>query len=435
MRLTVATVALALLASSSSLLGVSAAAVGSQGNIALQSSVQLDQARILLRGEYHFCRRWLGPREPKTSLITVVSTRTVNGPKTMSTVTPTSTVTQTETVNTEVTITKTSLETSYITDVDYAATTTSYEGSFVAQKRSITKPKKVRYYPDHLLTEACLELLYGTTRYTKIVTKTKTSTLPGRVYKSTAKAATSTASAALTVTDTATSQTTTTATATTTVKDPSTSTVVLPEPTPDQSCGNAGMQWAYWYEQVDPTQTCEGNVLDTDYVSSTTPLAEGTAVDFAYQYTDSWNEKYWYPYDSNQQLSSAYFLVGAKSYLFAPLTGTYTFALSNSDDVVAVWVGDDAYSGYTFDNAGTYGRWCTTDNPAPYTVTLQAGEYYPLRILWRNAYGPGTYTLTVTDPTGTKIAGGSQDSNPFLVQQSCDGTSAPPFPAWGNEAS
>jgi hypothetical protein len=180
MRLTAAAVALALMASSSDFLGVSAAAVAPQGNVALASSAQLDKVRILLHGEYHFCRRWLGPREPKTSLRTVTSTRTVAGPKTTSTVTPTSILTQTKTVNTDITITETNFETSYSTDVDYAATTTSYEGSFVAQKRSIAKPKKLRHYADHLLTEACLDLLYGTTMYHKTVTKTKTSTRPGR---------------------------------------------------------------------------------------------------------------------------------------------------------------------------------------------------------------------------------------------------------------
>lgn len=131
-------------------------------------------------------------------------------------------------------------------------------------------------------------------------------------------------------------------------------------------------------------------------------------------------------YNSTEQLDFEHISLNHRGYFFAQLTGTYTFNLTNVDDVGMLWIGPNAYSGWSRDNADII------DNNV-YSVDLQQGQYYPFRIAYGNTYSHLSYQLEITDPNGTDVADSAYGGEPYLVQYSCDGTTAPQYPAFGSE--
>jgi hypothetical protein len=77
-------------------------------------------------------------------------------------------------------------------------------------------------------------------------------------------------------------------------------------------------------------------------------------------------------------------------YLLATYTGTWTFVIT-SDDASYLWIGSTAVSGYTTSNelAGA-----SFAGPGTGTISLTAGEYYPIRVLYGNGPASGNLTLT-----------------------------------------
>jgi hypothetical protein len=101
-------------------------------------------------------------------------------------------------------------------------------------------------------------------------------------------------------------------------------------------------------------------------------------------------------------------------YFKADFTGTFTFNF-NTDDETYLWIGDYAISGYTTTNRLVYS---SAGNNGSGSISLINGQYYPIRILYGQASGPGSHNLsftrngqTITDWTGytfhpiTPIAG------------------------------
>ena len=126
--------------------------------------------------------------------------------------------------------------------------------------------------------------------------------------------------------------------------------------------------------------------------------------------------------------------VDHRGYIFAQQTGDYTFTFPTSDEITLLWVGPNAYSGWTRENANVAQTWDGTGtNTKTYSASFVKGKYYPIRILWANSMGPGSFKTSLTAPDGSTILGPEVASSPVLVQFSCDSTTAPPFPAWGSE--
>lgn len=82
-------------------------------------------------------------------------------------------------------------------------------------------------------------------------------------------------------------------------------------------------------------------------------------------------------------------------YLLADYTGTWTFTL-NSDDGSYLWIGNNAVSGYTTGNALASSSYV---GPGTGTVSMVAGQYYPIRLLYGNGPAAGNLDLTY-DHTG-----------------------------------
>lgn len=70
---------------------------------------------------------------------------------------------------------------------------------------------------------------------------------------------------------------------------------------------------------------------------------------------------------------------------------------------------------------------------ATYNTTFVAGQYYALRIMFAQAQGDAAFAMRVTAPDGTVFLGAGVASSTYLVQYSCDGVTAPRFPAFGSQ--
>ena len=87
-------------------------------------------------------------------------------------------------------------------------------------------------------------------------------------------------------------------------------------------------------------------------------------------------------------------------YFYADVTGTWKFS-TNSDDSSFVWIGNNALSGYTvanalINNSGEHGLVTVTS-----TISLTAGNFYPIRIMYGQGYGSSGFNLSFTPPNGS----------------------------------
>lgn len=114
----------------------------------------------------------------------------------------------------------------------------------------------------------------------------------------------------------------------------------------------------------------------------------------------------------------------AGGYFYAKTTGIYTFWTTQVDDYIYLWAGDTARAGWDANNANC--RSIPNRNECDFTINISAGTYLPLRALFFNGPGGGTWGLVVVDPDGNTIVDPSTES-PLMVRYSCDGTTAPPY--------
>lgn len=80
-----------------------------------------------------------------------------------------------------------------------------------------------------------------------------------------------------------------------------------------------------------------------------------------------------------------------KGYIKPDYTGTWTFSMA-SDDASALWIGPNAFNGYTISNAlliATFNTGTVTG-----TIDLVAGSYYPIMVMYGNGGGPGSLSLS-----------------------------------------
>ena len=92
-------------------------------------------------------------------------------------------------------------------------------------------------------------------------------------------------------------------------------------------------------------------------------------------------------------------------YFKAPSTGTYTFYTS-SDDASHMWVGSNAISGYTTANATVNNGGLHGNQERSGTISLTAGIYYPVRIMFGENGGGDIMTVSFAGPSISKTTNG-----------------------------
>lgn len=127
-------------------------------------------------------------------------------------------------------------------------------------------------------------------------------------------------------------------------------------------------------------------------------------------------------YGSTEMFGPSNITINHRGYLYAKETGNYTFSAPNVDDIVLLWVGQNAYNNYTRDDATIDQDYIAKDQPAKtYTVDLTQVTYTPIRLMFANAQGKGNYDFSIEAPDGSYIISpNTTESSPYLVQYSCD---------------
>ncbi|GAM86230.1 hypothetical protein ANO11243_042420 [Dothideomycetidae sp. 11243] len=123
--------------------------------------------------------------------------------------------------------------------------------------------------------------------------------------------------------------------------------------------------------------------------------------------------------------------VNHKFYFHAPYSGTYGLYFPAPDDRAFLWVGSTAYSGWTEDNVVTSATYGT--GKQMFMFSAVAGSYTPIRVNWGNRNDAGHFDLAIYAPDGSTLLSSNTPYSSTVVQYSCDGVTAPPFPAWGSE--
>lgn len=106
-----------------------------------------------------------------------------------------------------------------------------------------------------------------------------------------------------------------------------------------------------------------------------------------------------------------------QGYLFASAgAGTYTIS-SQIDDISLAWLGPNKAYGteWNYDNRDFLNE-CCTGIPSTTSVTLAAGEAYPMTLFFGNANGPGSTDFNIITPDGVKHT----DTSAFVIG-GCDG--------------
>jgi hypothetical protein len=179
-------------------------------------------------------------------------------------------------------------------------------------------------------------------------------------------------------------------------------------------------QTACNYSSFDPTPLKTATVLDQGTTTEIDIHGDGSALTL-------YGKSEPYP---------TFFAVNHRGYLLAPSSGTYTFSATGADEIIIFWIGPDAYSGWTRDNADGVDAIndCGRTVPFSFSIDLVGGVYYPIRVVYADAQGFVTSgTVALTAPDGTILLGGGTGPSPWIVQFSCDGTSAPSYPPFGQE--
>jgi hypothetical protein len=188
-------------------------------------------------------------------------------------------------------------------------------------------------------------------------------------------------------------------------------------PPADTSCDNAGFRYAMiphnYFNGDAPTYS---NV-DVVGLREARPVYIGRNPDYI---------GYYLPYPGAPQFNLEYMAINHEAWLNAVIPGDYTIFLPNSDDITFVWVGSDAYSGWTRENADAeLGVFAGVSRTV--TVTLAAGDHLPIRVLWVNAQGGYFFEVTIRNPNGDIIASADVMNSDYIVQDTCE-PFAPDFP-------
>ncbi|ODQ50619.1 hypothetical protein SAICODRAFT_46808, partial [Saitoella complicata NRRL Y-17804] len=203
-------------------------------------------------------------------------------------------------------------------------------------------------------------------------------------------------------------------------------------PAPDLTCGNQGLEFAiqeHRYENTDASYSAF-NVEDFKTVQ---PWYTGTTTFLGFENGDTYS----YSLYGAPARNTDYIALNHRGYLFARQTGTYTFITPDSDDITIFWLGPQAFSGYTRQNANILQPYNFegADSHVTAQIDLVEGQYYPFRILYGNGQGNAQFAFNVYAPDGSLIISRdtSKAASPYLVQFSCDGITAPTYPAFGFE--
>ncbi|KUI66791.1 hypothetical protein VM1G_02265 [Cytospora mali] len=226
---------------------------------------------------------------------------------------------------------------------------------------------------------------------------------------------------------------------TTVTVTPTATNIFCPSPTPDLSCSNQGVEFGYYSSPFGVNNDGAYTRFNPTYFKTVQPKVSGIAGSAGGIGGSCANSYSTFSFYGNTEYCD-YIALNYRGYLYAGQSGTFTFDITAADDIVLVWVGSTAYSGWTRANAlldvtypelgaGTGGGGTITG-----TYVATAGEYIPLRIVFSQGDGPFGFGIDITAPDGTVVLSADTTTSDFLVTESCDGVSAPAYAPYGAES-
>lgn len=216
----------------------------------------------------------------------------------------------------------------------------------------------------------------------------------------------------------------------TTTVAPTTRTVTLQAcPTPDSSCSNKGLQWAYYAALGGNGYPSNSLDFDPTLYKNQTPIANGTTQLVSIAPTGGSGTGIFYGQGPFPEYS---FFVDHRGYFWPPQTGNYTVTFDYTDDAGFLWVGPVAYSGWNNTNWDEYDNWSSA--PTSAQISLTKGQYVPIRFAMGQGGGGGGWTVSMYAPDGETVMSSTSSfiGSPYMVSFSCDGT-APAYPPFGAE--
>lgn len=130
---------------------------------------------------------------------------------------------------------------------------------------------------------------------------------------------------------------------------------------------------------------------------------------------------------SNTPSNEKFVTVNHRGYLFTKQAGEYTLSSLAVDGVTLLWLGPTALSSFNRENANLIQVF--NQKPVFHTATFMQNQYVPIRIIYAHGGRPGHLKFEIKAPDGSIIVGDNKaDDSSYLVQYSCDLTSAPRFP-------
>ncbi|EPS41747.1 hypothetical protein H072_4343 [Dactylellina haptotyla CBS 200.50] len=223
-----------------------------------------------------------------------------------------------------------------------------------------------------------------------------------------------------------------TATGTTYIHVPTETVWVEPTiaPTPDISCGNAGLEVAIYNNPYTEFSDGYPSFIPESFKTNPQPYGNSTA-DSMGLHTGAEVAN---PHGLTPATADVYTL-NYRGYFYAPKTADYTLLVTDADDIALFWAGTTARTGWVRDNSDGITTFSSSPIPGQKTFSLTAGQYFPIRVMYANRGGPGKYTFQIfdaTDPSLSYVAYGA--SSPYLISRSCDDPSTIYSESFGSES-
>lgn len=127
--------------------------------------------------------------------------------------------------------------------------------------------------------------------------------------------------------------------------------------------------------------------------------------------------------------NTEYTAVQHVGYFHPSMSGRYTFTISQPDETDYFWLGLEAVSGYTAQNAKAVRSVNYYLNPV-YTYEATADEFVPIRYLHINTAGPSSWSFTVTDPSGRTVVSQYSSLQGTEIVSGCDASVVPNVPVF-----
>ncbi|OAQ58680.1 GLEYA domain-containing protein [Pochonia chlamydosporia 170] len=170
-------------------------------------------------------------------------------------------------------------------------------------------------------------------------------------------------------------------------------------------CGEPGFKFAQYNNPFLSDHSPTYDKLNLTYFSTQQPIRAGIS-----------------SAANNQQVTGdkvGNWLLNYRAFLYTCHSGNYTFASPAADDVTLVWLGKENVDKATQEAASLRQYFYGDNSPKTVHKELEAGVYYPIRIVSANGGGPMVHGITILDPKGRKVDGATSHGSSFLLTEAC----------------